>query len=351
MSLGMVGRNASTTQRPRGTPRSACLRASVVLSLFASVFAFEAAHAADKVSFNMSWLPQGSVGGVLVGKAKNFFTEEGIDVDVTRGYGAQRTVNEIDQGAFDIGYADPVSIILNRTNGGETVLVGAINTRWPAGLCYIEKSDRPINGLSDLKDMTLAGNATSPIQRIVPAWLALNALPPKFVKMLQMDPAVYNGALLSGKIDLSECWEGSSRGLLTVLAARDGKAIGWLKYRDYGLDAYGSGFVTTEKMIKGRPDVLRRFLKASYRGYAHMAQHPDEAVALIMKQFPTLDEDVLKKQILETNLIITDSDIPDKPLGWIRDTRMTSTLNFVRSAFAVDEKIKLSDLYTDSFLQ
>ena len=32
--------------------------------------------AQEKVTFNMSWLPQGSVGGVLVAKAKGFYDEK-----------------------------------------------------------------------------------------------------------------------------------------------------------------------------------------------------------------------------------------------------------------------------------
>ena len=66
-----------------------------------------AAQAADKVRFNLAWLPQGSTSGVLVAIAKGYYGEAGLDVSTTRGYGGQRTVNEIDQGLFEFGYGDP----------------------------------------------------------------------------------------------------------------------------------------------------------------------------------------------------------------------------------------------------
>ena len=81
----------------------------------------------------MSWLPQGSVIGVIVALDKGYFKDAGLDVELVRGYGGNRTANELDQGQFEIGYVDPVSIMLNRSNGGKTRLVGAINTSWPGG--------------------------------------------------------------------------------------------------------------------------------------------------------------------------------------------------------------------------
>jgi len=64
------------------------------------------ALAMDKVKFNLAWLPQGSTGGILVAIAKGFYAEAGLDVSAVRGYGGQRTVNEIDQGLFEFGYGD-----------------------------------------------------------------------------------------------------------------------------------------------------------------------------------------------------------------------------------------------------
>ena len=67
-----------------------------------------------------------------------------------RGYGGNRTANELDQGQFEIGYVDPISLVLNRSNGGKIRLVGAINTSWPGGICYVEQGQQE-KSLDDLQ--------------------------------------------------------------------------------------------------------------------------------------------------------------------------------------------------------
>ena len=99
--------------------------------------------AQEKVTFNMSWLPQGSVIGPIVALDQGYFKEAGLDVTLVRGYGGNRTANELDQGQFEIGYVDAVSLMLNRSNGGKIRLVGAINTSWPGGICYVDKTGTP----------------------------------------------------------------------------------------------------------------------------------------------------------------------------------------------------------------
>ena len=41
----------------------------------------------EKVTFNMSWLPQGSMSGVIAAIDKGYYAEAGLDVNVVRGFG------------------------------------------------------------------------------------------------------------------------------------------------------------------------------------------------------------------------------------------------------------------------
>ena len=106
--------------------------------LISSIAALASAplFAQEKVTYNMAWLPQGSSIGVIVAQDRGFFKEAGLDTNIVRGYGGNRTANELDQGQFEFGYVDPISLILNRSNGGKIRMVGAINTRWPAGVPF-----------------------------------------------------------------------------------------------------------------------------------------------------------------------------------------------------------------------
>ena len=306
--------------------------------------------AQDKVTFNMSWLPQGSVIGVVVAVDKGYFKEAGLDVNIVRGYGGNRTANELDQGQFEIGYVDPISLVLNRSNGGKIRLVGAINTTWPGGICYVNKAGKE-RSLDDLKGLALGGGSASPVHNVVPAWLEANGKPKDYIRLLRMDPAVVDASLIEGKIDLAECWRASNRAVIQKQAATAGVPIAWMEYSAYGLNAYGSGFATTEDIIQKRPDLVRKFLRAAYRGYEFSIANPDAAADIMVKMYPTVDRAVALQQIREINDLVRDASATDRALGYLREDRIRSTVDFVDKAFALNGKVKPADIYTNDLLK
>src|SRR3546814_1853193 len=62
-------------------------------TLFRSVLGCATASAAplEKVTYNMAWLPQGSSIGIIVSQANGTFKKEGLDINIIRGYGGNRT--------------------------------------------------------------------------------------------------------------------------------------------------------------------------------------------------------------------------------------------------------------------
>ncbi len=309
-----------------------------------------AALAQEKVTYNMAWLPQGSSIGVMVAKEQGLFAKEGLEVDIVRGYGGNRTVNELDQGQYEFGYVDPVSLVLNHANGGKVRMVGAINTTWPAGICFDAKR-HAIKGLDDMKGLTMGGGSASPVQNVVPEWLELNGKPKDFIRLLRMDPAVIDASLVEGKLDLAECWRASNRAVVQKRADAAGVTLGWIEYSDFGLDAYGSGFATRADLIEKKPEVVRKFLKASYAGYEFAQKQPEQAAAIMTKLYPTIDPNVALMQIQDINTLLVDPNAKDQGLGYLRPDRMDATVKFITKAFDIKSDIKPDDLYTNELLK
>lgn len=325
------------------------LRIALVAAALAA-FATPSAQAQEKVTYNMAWLPQGSSVGIIVAADRGWFKEAGLDVNIVRGYGGNRTANELDQGQFEVGYVDPISLVLNRANGGKIRLVGAINTRWPAGICYVT-SRVQAKSLDDLKGRTMGGGSASPVHNVVPAWLELNGRPKDFVRLLRMDPAVVDASLIEGKIDLAECWRASNRAVTQKQAAAAGVQVAWLEYSDFGLDAYGSGFAVREAYIAQKPDVVRKFLRASYRGYEFAMANPEQAADIVVKAFPTSDRTVALQQIREIGELIVDNEVRQRGLGFQREDRMRATVGFLEKAYDLKGKVRVDEIYTNDLLK
>jgi NitT/TauT family transport system substrate-binding protein len=321
-----------------------------ILFVIASALgAISTARAQEKVTFNMSWLPQGSAIGTAVAIDQGWFKEVGLDVNMIRGYGGNRTANELDQSQFDVGYVDPLSVMLNRSNGGKIRMIGAINTVWPGGICYQSNLRNP-KSLDDLRGLRMGGGSASPVQNIVPAWLEINGKPRDFIRMLRLDPAVVDASLIEGKIDLAECWRASNLPALKKQATVANVTLGRMEYSTFGLDSYGSGFAVREETIAKKPEMLRNFLRLSYRGYDFARSNPEKAADMMTKLFPTVDREIMLGQVQDINVLIYDKDVADKGLGYLREDRMKSSLTFMGKAFDLTAKVGLDDIYTNALL-
>jgi NitT/TauT family transport system substrate-binding protein len=333
----------------RGNRTQAVRRIVLAAAAAAAVTTLDG-NAQEKVTFNMSWLPQGSVIGPVVAADRGWFKEAGLDVNIVRGYGGNRTANELDQGQFEIGYVDPISLALNRANGGKIKLVGAINTKWPGGVCFV-KSRVQAKTVDDLKGKLLGGGSASPVHNVVPAWLEVNGKPKDSIRLLRMDPAVVDASLIEGKIDLAECWRASNRAVMQKQAAAAGVQVGWIEYSDFGLNAYGSGFAVREALIAQKPELVRKFLRASYRGYEFALANPEQAADIMVKAFPTVDRAVALQQIREIGELIVDPEVRQNGMGYLRDDRMRATLGFLERAYDVKGKVQAGDMYTNELLK
>jgi NitT/TauT family transport system substrate-binding protein len=321
----------------------------ILVALALSVSAIWPALAQEKVVYNMSWLPQGSAIGTAVAIDQGWFKEAGLDVSMIRGYGGNRTANELDQGQFDVGYVDPLSVMLNRANSGKIRMIGAINTVWPGGICY-QSNLRDPKSIDDLRGLRMAGGSASPVQNIVPAWLELNGKPRDFIRMLRLDPAVVDSSLIEGKVDLAECWRASNLPLLRKQAAAAGVTLGRMEYSTYGLDSYGSGFAAREETIAKKPEMLRNFLRQSYRGYDFARSNPEKAAEMMIKLFPNADREIILGQVQDINVLIFDREVADKGLGYLREDRIRSSYAFMSKAFDVAGKVAVDDIYTNALL-
>ena len=307
------------------------------------------ATAQEKLTYNMSWLPQGSSVGIAVAIDQGWFKSDGLDVSMMRGYGGNRTANELDQGQFEIGYVDPISLILNRGNGGKIRMIGAINTQWPGGICFSPKR-HPVKSLDDLRGLSMGGGSASPVHNVVPAWLELNGKPRDYIRLLRLDPAVVDSSFIEGRTDLAECWRASNMPILKKQAKTANLDIDTMRYSDYKLDAYGSGFATRDQLIEKKADALRKFLASSYRGYDFARSNPEQAADILAKSFSALDRDIALEQIRDINELIVDAPVAAKGLGYLRDDRMASTRGFIDKAFELNGKVKLQDIYTNALL-
>ncbi len=122
-----------------------------------------AAQTPDKVHFLMDWLPTGEHAAYYGGWQHGIFAAHGIDVTITRGYGAGDTVSKVAAGAAQFGVADLAAVMTARARGGAPVkTIMAIYTASPHSLFVLKSSGiTTFKGLEGKKSPSPRATATS----------------------------------------------------------------------------------------------------------------------------------------------------------------------------------------------
>jgi NitT/TauT family transport system substrate-binding protein len=105
---------------------------------------------------------------------------------------------------------------------------------------------------------------------------------------------------------------------------------GWtareLFWADFGFDMASNGFVVSERLLDERPDVVRRFLRATYRGVSWALSHPVEAADLFSERNPRIDQGLARLQWKRTIPFIVTDDSRRDGLGFLPGEKLEETL-------------------------
>jgi NitT/TauT family transport system substrate-binding protein len=245
-----------------------------------------AAPAADKVVFQLDWFPSGDKAPVYVGIQQGFFAAEGLEVTLQSGRGSSDAITKIATGNADFGNAG-ISALMTaaaQSNIGVKAVFSVFNKQ-PDAL-FTAKG----GGIGTLKDVVGKTVAVASFSSSLANWpliLALNGVNEADVKLLKVEPGSLAPMLATGKTDATISWVTAAPGSRDMLQ-QAGKELQILPWWEFGLDGYGSCMFAAEKVLKERPDVARRFVRAFKKSVEFMVANPDAAANDIKKIVPEL---------------------------------------------------------------
>lgn len=233
------------------------------------------AHAADAVTVRLKWYNQAQFAGFYVAQDKGFYKSAGLDVNIQPGGPDFPAVQMVAGGNEQFGVTGADQILIARSKGVPVVALAVIYRRNPFVLFSLAKSGikAPADWVGKKVGVKIGGNEEL-IYRAVLAKAGidkakLSEIPVKF----DMTP------LLAGAIDV---WPGYL--INEVLEAKEkGFDVNVIYPSDYGIDLYADTLFTTEKMLKEKPDVVRRFAAATLKGWNDAIGAPEEAAKITVK--------------------------------------------------------------------
>jgi NitT/TauT family transport system substrate-binding protein len=312
-------------------------------TVFAASCAASSAQAVE-VNFITDFGFNGRHAYYYVALDKGYYKAEGLDVTILRGQGSIDAVKKVASGAAMIGFADAGAIVLARSNDDIPVKLLAIIYATPPHAIFA-LADSGIKAPKDLEGKTIADSAFSAIPLIFKAYAEATGIDEQKVKWISADSAALPGLLATDKVDAIGQF---TVGQPLLAAAVKPRSLTRLAYKDAGLDYYANGIVATEATIKENPDVLKAFIRATFKGMHDAFANPTEAGEIMNKYHKEISPDVAKG---ETELVKELASVPGQKMGVINEGRIKRTIDIMAKSYPMKHPVQPRDMFVPGFVE
>src|SRR5262245_5574349 len=266
-------------QTPSVSRRTFLRRASAVTLVLGGLP--RVAAAVQSASVRLGWLANAQYAGDFVALDKGWFKERGVDLRIDPGGPSIDPVTLTASGSNTIGnVASIAAMFLARSNGIPVKAFSAALQRHPFGFITLDKS---INSPKDFVGKKIGIQATA--RPLINAVIAKYQLPRDQVQVQVIGSDT--SPLKTGQVDVITGWVIDAPQMAAV--GPDAKA---LLLWDMGIRLYAFTYFTTDEVMKTRGDLLVDFLGASAKGWERAADHPEEAVDIVLKYAKDLKRDL-----------------------------------------------------------
>ena len=301
------------------------------------------APAPEKVSLRLNWYLGGLHTPFYYGKERGFYSAEGIDLTINEGRGSANTVQVVAAGSDTFGLADSSSIILTASKGADVKSVMSLLNS--TGFSVISLASTGIRTPKDLEGKKLALSPGDPMWQLFQAIASVNKLDTSKIAMVQVDPAAKVVAVLEKRAD---ALLGGADDQYFLIKQR-GLEPAAMRFADHGANIVGMAILTKGELIKGKPDLVRRFVKATAKSWEEAKKNPGAAVDAALKVKPDLNRQSTLDQ-LAVDIDLIDSKNTKGRIGWGVQADWDQTLTLLKQHRGLQTDQPWTAFHTNEFV-
>jgi NitT/TauT family transport system substrate-binding protein len=320
------------------------LAATRAATLLAAALAAGSVTAQTKIDFVLNWVPGGDHAPYYYAKKLGWYAKEGLDVNLEPGRGSALSTQKVGAGANPVGLADMAGVLVAAGKGAQTVAVFNVYANSPQGLYWLKSSG--IKSVKDLAGKRIGNPAADGARTMWPALAKANGMDPKSVTWVNIDANAKLSALKAKSIDATT----SFYNLHHVFQAELGADMGFLAWRDAGLNPYGNSIIVNPQFLQKNRAAIDKFVKVTQRAFAACVAEPRPCVQALIDANGALkfDNELVNWSLVE--VLMSDKFSREIALGIHEDKRMQSDYELVREYIGLDKPFDVKSAYTNEFL-
>lgn len=297
----------------------------------------------EKVTVVLDWTPNTNHTGLYVALDKGYYKEQGLDVEIVQpSDGNATTIVATDKADFGVSYQEDVTYAKTSEDPLPIKAISTIIQHNTSG--FASPSSKNIKTVKDFENKTYGGWGSESEKATLNAVMTNNGADFDTVKILDVGEDDFFTAT-KREIDIFNVFEGWTG----VEAKLRGEEINFIATKDLDkrLDYYTPLLITNDKIINANPELAKKFLAATSKGYEDCVNNPEESAKILLKYAPEINEELA----IESQKFLADKYIDDAPRwGEMKDSIWNNYTDFMMEYKLINKDMKASDAYTNEFL-
>jgi NitT/TauT family transport system substrate-binding protein len=299
----------------------------------------------EKVTVRFTWKLKGEYAPLYVALEKGYYKAEGLDVALSEGNGAQNVLKSLAAGNEKFGYGPAVAAAQAVSQGLPVKVVALYQTSAPMGV--IAFPDTPLKAPKDIEGKRLAISVGETFGDMIRPFARINNVDLGQVQLIQMDSSARTMQFLTRKIDVMSVYLSNE---LPQIEKRAGVKFNVIKVTDFGLSVLGSSMYVSNEFAEKNPEIVKKLLRATAKGYRDAMANPKEAARIMEKHMVVPEQpDVLDRQV-EATVVSTNAPV-GKPIGWQTDADWQANLNLLKETGGITDIKPLNAYFSNAYLQ
>ena len=296
-----------------------------------------------KINVLLDWIPNTNHTGMYVAKEKGYYAEEGLSIDIIQpSEGGSAALIAAGQGEFGISYQEQVTYARTTKEALPVKAIAAIIQHNTSG--FASPIERGIETPKDFEGKKYGGWGSPMETAMIKALMENDA--GDFLKT----EIIYIGAIdfftsVREHVDYTWIyygWDG-------IAAQLKDFPINFILLQDYdsNLDFYTPVIIASEDLLLKEPELTRKFLRATTRGYKFCIEKPEEAAEALLKNAPETDREIA---IASQKYLASQFQADAERWGEMKEEVWENYANWMYKRKLIDKELDANAAFTNEYL-
>ena len=310
------------------------------------IFSANSIGALDDVTIRLKWLHQAQFAGHYVADKKGYYTDAGLNVTLNPFDFVNFPIDDVVNGKAHFGVTGADELLLARASGKRVKAIAVIYQDNPVTTYSLSSSG--INSPSDFIGKIVGVQEGVNVEYQVRAML--DSVGIDYENDITIVPVGFDASeLIAGEVDVAS-------GYITnepIQVESKGYDVNIIHPSEYGINIYADVIFTSEELIQQNPKLVKRFIKATLKGWEYALDNKDEAVSFTLlyddPNNDSLEFDHQTKLLEHSDPLIRTA--RNRRIGSMNLDRWQETKDLLLTHGLLNQDLNILEAFTVEFIQ